>query len=186
MAEELNNNENINTDEGTTTYTQEQVDELLQKETDRRVTAALKKAEQKNAQKLREAEKLAQMNEADKYKYELEQREQAIAEKEKQLALAENKAIAGQILSEKGLSLDLIDFVVAEDADSMDSNIKRLEKAFRASVKAEVEKRIGSTVPKQSVIDTDVLTKEQFNKLSLVEQNRIFRDNPELYRQMTK
>ena len=37
------------------TYTQEEVDALLQKEADRRVTEALKKQERKNADKVREA-----------------------------------------------------------------------------------------------------------------------------------
>ena len=63
---------------GAKTYTQEEVDELLQKETDRRVTAALKKQETK----LNEAAKLAAMNEQEKWEYQLKQREQAIAEKE--------------------------------------------------------------------------------------------------------
>lgn len=57
------------------TYTQAELDELLQKEGDRRVSEALKKAEKKNADKLKEAEKLAKMNEAEKYEYELKQRE---------------------------------------------------------------------------------------------------------------
>ena len=76
------------------TYTQEEVDKLLQQESDRRVTEALKKANKKNQEKLREAEKLSKMNDQEKYEYELEQREKAIADKEHELALAENKAIA--------------------------------------------------------------------------------------------
>ena len=68
------------------TYTQEEVDDLLQRETDRRVSSALKKAELKNAEKLKEAQRLAQMNEKEKYEYELNQREQAIALKERELA----------------------------------------------------------------------------------------------------
>lgn len=83
------------------TFTQAEVDEMLQRETDRRVTAALQKAEKKNAEKIKEAQKLAQMNEQQKYEYELEQREAAIAQKEKALALAENKAEAAKILAEK-------------------------------------------------------------------------------------
>ena len=51
------------------TYTQEEVEALLQSEADRRVTAALKKAEMKNQAKIKEAEKLAQMNEQEKYAY---------------------------------------------------------------------------------------------------------------------
>ena len=64
--------ENNNTEPKT--YTQEEVDALLQKETDRRVSSALKKAEIKNQEKVKEAQRLAQMNEQEKYQYELEQR----------------------------------------------------------------------------------------------------------------
>ena len=41
------------------TYTQAEVEEMLQKEADRRVSQALKKAEKKNADRVREAQKLA-------------------------------------------------------------------------------------------------------------------------------
>ena len=133
------------------TYTQEEVDALLQKEADRRVTEALKKAERKNQEKVKEAQKLAQMNEQEKYQYELEQREKAIVEKEKALALAENKNEAGKILAEKGLSLSLVDFVVAEDAETMNKNISLLDKAFKQSVKQEVEKRLSSSTPKKNL-----------------------------------
>ena len=91
------------------------------------------------------------MNEQQKYEYELEQREKAIEEKEKALALAENKNEASKILAEKGLSLSLVDFVVAEDAETMNNNISLLDKAFKQSVKAEVEKRLGSSTPKKNL-----------------------------------
>ena len=39
----------------TKTYTQEEVNMLLQRESDRRVSEALKKAEKKNAEKVKEA-----------------------------------------------------------------------------------------------------------------------------------
>lgn len=171
--------------EGGKTYTQAELDELLQKEGDRRVTEALKKAEKKNAEKLKEAEKLAKMNEAEKYQYELEQREAAIIEKEKALALAENKNEASKILAEKGLSLELVDFVVAEDAEVMDKRIKALDKAFKASVKAEVEKRLGGKAPQKNQNDGENLTKETFAKLSIKQQQELYRDNPELYKSFT-
>lgn len=98
---------------------------------------------------MKEAEKLARMNENEKYQYELEQREKAIAEKEKELALAENKNIASKILAEKGLSLELVDFIVSDNAEDMDANIKKLDSAFKQSVKSEVEKRMASTTPKR-------------------------------------
>jgi hypothetical protein len=134
---------------------------------------------------MKEAEKLARMNEQEKFQYELEQREKAIAEKEKALALAENKNEAGKILADKGLSLTLVDFVVAEDAETMNNNISILEKAFKQSVKEEVEKRLSSSSPKRNLPLDEVMTKEAFNKLSLARQQEIYLSNPELYKQLT-
>lgn len=162
------------------TYTQAEVDALLQAEADRRVSAALKKQERKNAEKVKEAEKLAQMNEQEKFEYQLQQREAAILEKERELALMENKNEASKILAEKGISLSLVDFIVAEDAETMKANIDLLDKAFKASVKAEVEKRLASNTPKKNFVDSDNMTKESFNKLSLREQQELLRQNPEL------
>ena len=166
------------------TYTQEELDALLQRETDRRVTEALKKANKKNEEKVKEAQRLAQMNEEEKFRYQLEQREKAIEEKEKALALAENKNEAGKILAEKGLSLALVDFVVAEDAETMKSNIDLLSKAFNASVKAEVEKRLGSNNPKKNLQSEGSITKEQFRKMNIAQQSELFKTNPDLYKRL--
>lgn len=179
-------NENINetgavettTTETEKTYSQAEVDALLQQEADRRVGLAMKKQERKFNEKLKEAERLAQMNEQEKYEYQLRQREESIAQKEKELALLENKNEASKILAEKGISLTLVDFVVAEDAETMKSNIDLLDKAFKASVKTEVEKRLASSSPKKNFVDESVLTKEAFMKLSAKEQQQMLNENP--------
>lgn len=168
----------------TKTYTQEEVNMLLQREGDKRVSEALKKAEKKNAEKVKEAQKLAQMNENEKFQYELEQREKAIAEKEKALALAENKNMASKILADKGLSLDLVDFVIAEDAETMNSNIRLLDKAFKDSVKREVEKRLGSSAPKKNLPPDETITKEKAKKMSIIERQNLLTNNPDLYNQL--
>lgn len=176
--------EGLEEKETSKTYTQQEVDEMLQREADRRVTEALKKAERKNADKVREAERLAQMNEQQKYEYQLEQREKAIQEKEKALALAENKNEASKILAEKGLSLALVEFVVAEDAETMNANISLLEKAFKQSVKAEVEKRIGSASPKKNLPPDDAMTKDTLKKMSLIQQQEFAKNNPDIYKSL--
>lgn len=168
----------------TKTYTQEEVDKLLQSEVDRRITSALKKQAKSNEAKIKEAQKLAQMNESEKFQYELEQREKAIAEKEKALALAENKNEASKILADKGLSLSLVDFVIAEDAETMNSNIRLLEKAFKDSVKREVEKRLGSSAPKKNLPPDETITKEQAKKMGIRERQQLLMNNPELYAQL--
>lgn len=170
----------------TITMTQEELDARIQKEADRRVTQAMKTAEKKSADKIREAQKLASMSAQEQYEYQLQQREAAIAEKERQLALAENKNEASKVLAEKGISLALVDLVLAEDAETMMANIRVLDKAFKASVKAEVERRLGTDIPKKNLPPDEALTKERFRKMSLAEQAQLMRENPELYEQMTK
>lgn len=168
------------------TYTQEEVDALLQSEADRRVTEALKTAEKKKEAAVKEAQRLAAMNEQEKYEYQLKQREAAIEEKEKQLALAENKNEASKILAEKGLAIALVDFVVAEDAETMKKNIDLLDKCFKESVKTEVEKRLKSKTPEKNLPIDKQLTKESFKQLSLMEQQKLYETNPELFAQLIK
>lgn len=163
------------------TYTQAEVDELLQREGDRRVTEAMKKAEKKNQAKIKEAQKLAKMDEEQKYAYELEQREKAIEAKERELAVAENKAEASRILADRGISVSLVDMVVAEDADEMMDKINTLDSAFKASVKAEVEKRLASKTPKKNLPLGTSITKEQFKAMPLSQQAQLYRENPDLY-----
>ena len=165
----------------TKTYTEAEVQSLV----DQRVTQALQKQQRKTEAKVREAEKLAKMNESEKYEYQLQQREAAILAKEKELALLENKNTASKILADKGLSLALVDFIVAEDAETMDSNIKILEQAFKQSVKAEVEKRMAGSTPKKAVTVNKTITKEDFAKMPYSEMIMLKQQDPELYRQLS-
>lgn len=167
--------------EQTFTFTQQELDDLIQRKCDQRVTQALKTAEKKQ----KEAEKLSKMSDTEKYQYQLEEREKQIAEKERALTLAENKNAVSKILAEKGISLALVDFCVDEDADEMDKKIKLLDAEFKKSVKAEVEKRLSSNTPKVGLPRDDSLTKEKFRKLSVIEQQELYRNNKELYEQLT-
>ena len=173
MAEELN--------ETKLTFTQEELDKLIQSEGDKRVTQAMKSLEKKNQDKIAEAEKLARMNEQEKFQYELDKREKEIAEREERLALAESKNEASKILAEKGLSLSLVDLIVNKDAEAMNANIKLLDKAFKDSVKNEVERRLAQGAPTNPPTANNGMTKEQFRKLSIAEQQRIYNSDKELY-----
>lgn len=146
--------------------TMEELQALLQREGDKRVTEAMKKADKKKADAIKEAERLAAMSAEEKYKYELDKREAAIAEKERSLALAENKVVASQILQEKGLPIALVDLVVAESAETMNGRIKGLESAFSSAVKIEVENRLKAATPKAGTQDTKP---KNYAKMSLAE-----------------
>lgn len=169
----------------TKTYTAEEVNKMIEDGRKQALEEANKKAEERFQNKMKESERLAKMNEEEKLRYQLEQREKAITEKEKALALAENKNEASKILAEKGLSLSLVDFVVAEDAETMNNNISLLDKAFKQSVKAEVEKRLGSSTPKKNLPPDQAITKDVFKKMSLREQAELSKNNPDLYKSLT-
>ena len=182
--EEIEGQEKPETPENKT-YTQAELDALLQSEVDRRMTMLQKKMEKKNQEKVKEAEKLAKLSEQERFEYELEKREKAIAEKERQMALMENKAEASKALSERGISIALVDMVVAEDADTMMENIKTLETEFKKSVKEEVEKRLSTTTPKKNLAPDGTITKESFRAMKLTDQAKLFEENPALYKQLT-
>lgn len=170
-----------NTDTQERTYTQAEVDEMIQRAADQRVTQALKTAEKKNAAKIAEAEKLAKMSEQDKYIYQLEQREKEVAEKEKQLAMAEMRTEVQKALGAKGLDLSLADLVVNEDAEVTANNIKALEKAFTSAVRAEVAKRLASKAPTTSIGNKGQITKDEFNKMNYAQRMALKTEDEELY-----
>lgn len=153
----------------------------LQSYADKRVTEALKTARSKFENEKKEAERLASMTAEERYTEELTKREQALAERERQVALLENKNAAGKILSDKGISVSLVDLVLADSAEDMKARIDILEKEFNASVQKEIEKRLaGNTPAKVSV--KEGITKEDFRKMSLAQQQQIYHNNPDLYK----
>lgn len=175
-------NENIQVQEETTTktFTMDEVEQMIAEGRKKALDEATKRADERFAARQREAEKLAQMNENQKREYELEQRENAIAEKEKALAMAENRTVASSILLEKGISTKLVDFVVDTDAEIMNNNISLLEREFKASVKAEVEKRLGSSAPKKNFVEPDQITKADLLKMPINKLQEMLNTNPDL------
>lgn len=165
------------------TFTQADFDREISKMYEKLEAKFNKRAEQTKE----EATKLANMNAEERLKYEIEQREKAIADKEREWTLKENKYECSKILSDKGLPIAFADFVVAEDAETMQKNIQLFDTEFKKAVKIEIESRIKSTTPKTSTIGLDgQITKEEFNKMTLAQQQELYKNNKELYMQLTK
>lgn len=185
-------NENLNTSvneavEGTTTetnedvktYTQEEVMALLQSETDKRVNQALAKQQKKFDKQL----SLSKLDGSEREKAEKDNR---IAELEQQLAeyhIERNKSELKSVLASRGLSAEFADIVlINDDIEASQANIDKLDKLFKAAVKAEVEKRLaGSNAPKGNGGATPEITKETAKKMNLAELQALKNSNPELY-----
>lgn len=179
------NNENINVNEsGETqeqevkTYTQEEVLALLQSETDKRVSQALKTQQKKYEKQL----SLSKLDGDERAKAEKDNR---IAELEEQLAqfqIERNKSELKSVLSSRGLSAEFADIIaITDDIEASQANIDALDKLFKAAVKAEVEKRLAGTAPKGNGTTGNMITKESLSKMSVAELQKLKRTNPELY-----
>ena len=168
------------------TYTESEVQALLQREGDRRVTNALKKQQKEFETKMAEAEKLKAMDENQRKEYEYTQKLQELEQREREFTVAQNKLEATKVLANRELPIEFVDYIVAEDADTMMENINTFERAFKAAVADAVAKKIASPAPKGGSVKQTGMTKEEFRKLSVAQQSELFRTNPELYRQMTR
>ena len=168
------------------TYTESEVQALLQREGDRRVSSALKKQQKEFEKKTAEADKLRDMDESQRKEYEYTQRLQELEDKEREFAIAQNKLEATKVMANRELPIEFVDYIVAEDAETMMENITTFERAFKSAVADAVAKKIASPAPKTGSAKQTGMTKEEFRKLSVAQQTEIFRTNPELYKQMTR
>lgn len=186
---EMENTTGVETEETTTeevkkTYTEDEVADMVQRIADKRVTEALKKQEHKFSQKLAEHEKLKSMDAEQRKEYELEQKAAELDAQRREFLLMQNKLEASKVLSTRGLPVAFVDYVVAEDAETMMERITTFEKEFKAAVNDAVSLRIASPTPKSGATAQTGLTKESFMKLSSFEQQEIYRSNPELYKRL--
>lgn len=170
--------------EQTKTYTEAEVQEMLQREADRRVSSALKKQQQQFETKLAEAEKLRGMDEAQRRDYEYNQKVAELEAREKEFNLTQNKLEASKVLANRGLPIEFVDYIVAEDADTMMENITTFETAFKAAVADAVSKKIASPSPKTGSVNQTGLSRDEFKKMTLAQQAEIYRTNPTLYNRL--
>ena len=160
------NNSNPNSNPDVKTYTAEEVAKLIQAEADRRTNQALAKQKKEYDKKL----SLSKLDGDERAKAEKDNR---IAELEEQLAqfqIERNKSELKSVLSSRGLSAEFADIInISDDIEASQANIDKLDKLFKAAVKAEVEKRLAGNAPKGNGSSSAEITKESAKKMSLAE-----------------
>ena len=160
------------------TYTQDEVLALLQSETDKRVSQALKTQEKKFQKQL----SLSKLDGNEREKAEKDNRIAELEEMVKAFEIEKNRSELKSVLSSRGLSAEFADIVaIGDDIELAQANIDKLDKLFKAAVKAEVEKRLAGNAPKGNSNSPAEITKETAKKMSLAEMNKLAADNPELF-----
>ena len=158
------------------TFTQAELDAIVKKRLD--------KAEQKfneRLNQLEEAQKLAQMSEQEKQQFEfdkrikeLEQREQALLEKENAYSKQQYQNEIENQLKAKGLPTDLADLLINLDAETVAKKIDSMANAVGASVNSEIENKLkSSSIPQETTKQPKrLLTREEIANMSLEEYRK--------------
>ena len=165
------------------TFTQSQLDEIIQKEK----AKAKRSAEKEYQAKMDEAEKLRKMNEVQKAEYEQEKQRAYIAELEAKINRSGLEREASKMLSEGGIVADdkILSIVVKDTAESTQEAVE----GFVALVNELADKKVGEklkgkTPKKMEDTTAGEITKEQFNKMGYQSRNELLQNNPELYRKL--
>lgn len=165
------------------TFTQSQLDEIIQKEK----AKAKRSAEKEYQAKMDEAEKLRKMNEVQKAEYEQEKQRAYIAELEAKINRSGLEREASKMLSEGGIAVDdkILGLVVKDTAESTQEAVE----GFVALVNELADKKVGEklkgkTPKKMEDTSAGEITKEQFNKMGYQSRNELLQNNPELYHKL--
>ena len=165
------------------TFTQSQLDEIIQKEK----AKAKRSAEKEYQAKMDEAEKLRAMNETQKAEYEQEKQRAYIAELEAKINRSGLEREASKMLSEGGIIADdkILGLIVKDTAERTQEAVE----SFVALVNDLADKKVGEklkgkTPKKMEDTTAGEITKEQFNRMGYQSRNELLQNNPELYRKL--
>lgn len=134
------------------TYTKNEVDSAISKAVD----SALKKRDRKHQQELeqareearKKAESYAKLTEKEKRDKEIEEREQALAKKEKEFKLRELKSDVESDLKEKGLPTSFAESLIhLEDNEKISDVVKEIKADFDNAVQEQVKEATRQSTP---------------------------------------
>ena len=185
----MEENTNINVDENSTenngaeqkTFTQEEVLKLIQSESDKRVNQALATQQKKFDKQL----SLSKLDDNARAQAEKDDRIAELEEKLAQFNIERNRSELKTVLSSRGLSAEFADIItINDDIEASQANIDKLDKLFKAAVKAEIEKRLAGNAPKGNGGGSVEITKESAKKMSMAEMAQLKATQPELYNKL--
>ena len=165
------------------TFTQSQLDEIIQREK----AKAKRSAEKEYQAKMDEAEKLRQMNESQKAEYDQEKQKAYIAELEAKINRSGLEREASKMLSEGGIAVDdkILGLVVKDTAESTQEAVESFVALVNDLADKKVSEKLKGKTPKK-MEDTSAggITKEQFNRMGYQSRNELLQNNPELYHKL--
>lgn len=173
---ETKKDEDVKKEQSEKKYTDEDVNQII--------NSKFKKWKLEQEKKISEAQKLAQMDEAEKAEYERKQLEEELQKLRSEKTKSEMISVSRKMLQENNISIsdDLISSIITEDADKTKENINAFIENFNAAVEKEVNERLKSTPPKRMSNNKTLSKKDIFDVKDPVERRKLIAENIELFR----
>ena len=189
MAEETNTEvvetetvDNPETTEADKTFTQDELNHIVQERVQRAVAKAQKDAEDKIKQAQSEGERLAKLTKDERAKEEEAKRLADLEAREKAIAVKELRIETQSLLSDEGLPIEFLDVVMADTAESVKDNIASIRKVFDEAVEKRVNERLTQDKPRRGAT-AGAMTKAEIMAVKDVnERQKLIAENLELFR----
>lgn len=165
------------------TFTQAELDAIIQKEK----AKAKRSAEKEYKAKMDEAEKLRKMNADEKAEYEAKKQAAYIAELEAKINRSGLEKEASKMLSEAGIVAgdEILAFVVKDSAESTQEAVNGFTELVNQLADNKVKEMLKGKTPRKVEQSTaGAITKEQFDRMGYKDRNELLQSNPELYAQL--
>lgn len=130
------------------TYTQSELDALMDKHAAKALETAKQKWEEEKQDAVNQAEKLAKLSAADRKEAEDKAKQEAMDKREQELNQREMRYEAQHQLEENELPTDFVDMVMSDDAENVSKNIAVLKGAFDKAIEAGVTEKLKGKTPK--------------------------------------
>ena len=132
---------------GGKTFTQEDVDKLIAKRVSEEAVKNQDAINQAVENALAEERRKAQLTAEEREKEARSKREKELQDRENDVTLRERRIQAQELLQDKKIPIDLVDFVVDLDEAKTKDNIDKLAKTYNKSVETGVTDKLKGTPP---------------------------------------
>lgn len=163
------------------TFTQDEVDKMISK----RLQRERKDIEAKIEAERKDAEELAKLSEAEKQKKLFEKQVREFEETKKAFEAERLLNETSKQLAAKNLPIEFAEMLKGEDAESTFNNINVFEAKFNEALEKMVTERLRGATPKVATTSTGI-TKEDFKKMNMIQRQKLYVENRELYNELTK
>ena len=91
-----------------------------------------------------------------------------------------------KVLASNNLPIEFADFLIGDSDEATTQRVDLFKNAFNEALEKAVNERLKGRTPKVSTSKNEGITKDQFNKMDLVQRQKLFVENRELYNKLSQ